>query len=336
MSIRVLEAGFNITVQDLGRPSYQHLGVPVSGAISSAALKIANALVGNNLEMAGLEIRLLGPTLEVLCESVRIALTGTNSTIEILGEKPASKPANQSLLLKKGQQFRIGGISDSGSAYLAIEGGFKLSPVYDSLSTYIRASIGGVFGRAINIGDVIPLNMTNVQDRDEIKISNLKTLQEKGPFRVIFGPQHDFFKESAIQTFLNNSYTITRDADRMGMRLEGPLLEHAKGYNIVSDGIVTGAIQVPGTGKPIILLADHQTTGGYPKLATVISADISRLGRLRPGEKVQFIEVSIQEAEIARVQHETMISSVISDFELASAWLDESALYTENLISGFL
>ena len=335
MSIRILEPGFNVTIQDLGRASFQHLGVPVSGAVSPVALKIGNALVGNNLGIAGLEIRLIGPTMEVLCDAIRVALTGTNTEIELIGENGRCQPANQSLVLKKGQKFKIGSISDSGSAYLAIEGGFRLPEVYGSLSTYVRGSIGGFSGKALEQGDEIPLNSRNVEDRGELRVSNLSALEENGPLRIIFGPQKDFFKEESIRDFLASPYLITRDADRMGMRLDGPVLKHERGYNIVSDGIVTGAIQVPGTGQPIILLADHQTTGGYPKMATVISADISRMGRLRPGDTVKFIEVTADEAEKARFEHEKMVLSAISGFVNADPWLDEKALYTENLISGF-
>ena len=335
MSIRILEPGFNVTIQDLGRASFQHLGVPVSGAVSPVALKIGNALVGNNLGVAGLEIRLIGPTMEVLCDAIRVALTGTNTEIELIGENGSCQPANQSLVLKKGQKFTIGSISDSGSAYLAIEGGFRLPEVYGSLSTYVRGSIGGFSGKALEQGDEIPLNSRNVEDRGELRVSNLSALEENGPLRIIFGPQKDFFKEESIRDFLASPYLITRDADRMGMRLDGPVLKHERGYNIVSDGIVTGAIQVPGTGQPIILLADHQTTGGYPKMATVISADISRMGRLRPGDTVKFIEVTADEAEKARFEHEKMVLSAISGFVNADPWLDEKALYTENLISGF-
>jgi biotin-dependent carboxylase-like uncharacterized protein len=335
MSLRILEPGFNVTVQDLGRASFQHLGVPVSGAVSPAALKIGNVLVGNDQGEACLEIRLIGPTMEVLCDSIRIALTGTITEIELIGENGRCQPANQSLVLKKGQKFKIGTIFDSGSAYLAIEGSFKLPQVYGSLSTYIRANIGGFSGRALKEGDEIPLNKVDVEDRGEFKVSNIAAMEESGPIRIIFGPQKDFFKEESIQEFLGSSYTITRDADRMGIRLDGPVLKHERGYNIVSDGIVTGAIQVPGTGKPIVLLADHQTTGGYPKMATVISADISRMGRLKPGSKIQFIEVTADEAQKARFEHEKMISSAISGFVSADPWLDEKALYLENLVSGF-
>ncbi len=335
MTIKVLDGGFNVTIQDMGRPRFQHLGVPVSGAVSEVLLALANALVGNPRNMAGLEIRMLGPTLEVLCETIRVALVGTSTPIEVVNESGVSHPSNQSVLLKKGQKFKIGNITDSGSAYLAIEGGFNIPSVYGSLSTYIRAGIGGLNGRAIAEGDEIPLQFGSVSSRGELKLENDAALDQQGPIRIIFGPQQDFFTEDSVDKFLNSAYSVTRDADRMGIRLDGPKLEHRRGYNIVSDGIVTGAIQVPGTGQPIVLLADHQTTGGYPKLATVISSDISRLGRLRPDDQITFIEVSVEEAEAARFDRENKLQNLIENLSVADPWLDEKALYSENLISGF-
>ena len=152
----------------------------------------------------------------------------------------------------------------------------------------------------------------------------------------MLGPQQDFFELSSVDAFLNNTYEITKDADRMGIRLSGPTLQHEKGYNIISDGIVTGSIQIPGNGLPIILLADHQTTGGYPKLATVISADISRLGLMKPGTNISFTKVSVGEAEKARFDQEKKLQEVIKGMKPGNAWLDPKALYNSNLISGIV
>ena len=231
-----------------------------------------------------MEIQIFGPTLEVAAESVRVALAGTRAELEILGQDPVRFPAHQSVTLTRGQRFRVGALPDSSTAYLAVEGGFAVPRVYGSRSTYSRAGIGGLNGRVIQDGDSIPLEVPTVRSRGEIRLANDGYLDATGPFRVILGPQRDFFSDEAMALFLSRDYAVTRDADRMGMRLDGPVLEHVRGYNIVSDGIVTGAVQVPGNGLPIILLADHQTTGGYPKLGAVISADIPRLGRLRPGD----------------------------------------------------
>jgi len=336
MAVKIIDPGFNVTVQDFGRPRFQHLGVPVSGAISPTLLRLANALVSNAEYEAGLEIRLMGPTFEVLCDSLRIAVVGTSTPVEIIDGDITFQPANQSIKLKKGQIVKIGNVSDSGTTYLAIEGGFDLPKIYDSMSTYVRAGIGGYKGRALLAGDVVSLRTHSAADHGELKLNDTWFLDENGPLRVILGPQDDYFLSSSVETFLASKYSVTTEADRMGIRLDGPKLQHSKGYNIVSDGIVTGAIQVPGTGQPIMLLADHQTTGGYPKLGTVISADISRLGLLCPGAEITFQQITVEEAEQILVEQELKIKTAIGNFKPADPWLDHQALYNENLISGFM
>lgn len=320
----------------MGRPKHQHLGVPVSGALDPTALRLANALVGNPGATEALEIRMMGPTLEVEADRIRVALAGTRAPLEIMGQDPVALPAHQSVTLTRGQRFRIGALPDGSTATLAVEGGFALPEIYGSRSTYGRAGIGGFKGRALAQGDALPLRLGQASARAEIRVAEDGYLDGQGPFRVILGPQRDFFTDAAVEVFLSSAYAVTREADRMGMRLDGPVLEHARGYNIVSDGIVTGAVQVPGNGLPIVLLADHQTTGGYPKLAAVISADIPRLGRLRPGDEIRFEEVSVEAAEAAIREHEAGLRRLIDGMIPAGAWLDEAALYRENLISGIV
>lgn len=333
-ALLIKSSGFQPTLQDLGRPHVQSLGIPPSGALDTTALRLANRLVGNQEGEAAIELRLLGPTVEVMADSVRIALAGSGSSIEILDEKPVKIPPQQSVRLTRGQSFRIASLADTAVAYLAVEGGFSLPPVYGSLSTYVRAAIGGMDGRAIKDGDELPLVLNSVPERGEVKLSDESWRQETGPLRILLGPQQDFFTQASIERFFASSYSITTDADRMGVRLEGEKLSHVSGHDIVSDGIVTGAIQVPGSGLPIILLADHQTTGGYPKLGTVISADLPRVGRMRPGDQVRFQQVQIEEAEQARAELEAKVSKLTGSLEPAGAWLDEVALYSRNLISG--
>ncbi len=333
-ALRVIAAGFSPTIQDLGRPHVQHLGVPPSGALDPVALEIANALVGNPPGAAALELRVMGPTLEVEAEAVRVALVGTVAAIEVQGERGGPVDANRSVRFSRGTRFRIGGLSDTGVAYLAVEGGIDVPEVYGSRATYTRARIGGIDGRAVRDGDALPLSVDTVGERGEIKCADLDWTRAGGPVRVVLGPQDDFFAPDSIAAFFAEAYTCSREADRMGIRLEGPALQHVKGHDIVSDGIVTGAIQVPGNGRPILLLADHQTTGGYPKLGTVISADIPRLGRMRPGDEIRFEQVTVERAEAARGDLAAATARVIDRFERAGAWLDEAALYRENLVSG--
>jgi len=332
--LRIVSAGFAPTIQDLGRPQVQHLGVPPSGALDPSALRIANALVGNPADAAALELRVMGPTIEVEAEAARIALVGTAAPLEIAGDRRAEAPSHQSVLLTRGRRFRVGGLSDTGVAYLAVEGGFALAPVYGSLATYTRARIGGVEGRVLVDGDRLPLRLDHAEARPERRCADLSWWRETGPVRVVLGPQEDFFAVDSVTAFFASEYTVTREADRMGMRLDGPVLAHARGHDIVSDGIVTGAIQVPGNGRPIVLLADHQTTGGYPKLGTVISADVPRLGRMRPGDRLRFEPIDVAAAEAERRALEARLARTVERFGPAEPWLDEDALYRGNLVDG--
>lgn len=334
--LRIVSAGFAPTLQDLGRPHVQHLGVPPAGALDPVALRIANALVGNPPGAAALELRVMGPTVEIDGDAVRLALVGSGAPLEVLGERRVEAPSHQSIRLTGGRRLRIGSLSDTGVAYLAVEGGFAIEPVYGSLSTYTRAHIGGLDGRALRDGDRLPLHQPQAGERAERRCADLSWWRDAGPVRVVLGPQDDYFASDSIAGFFAGEYRVTREADRMGMRLDGPVLAHSKGHDIVSDGIATGAIQVPGNGRPIVLLADHQTTGGYPKLGTAISADVPRLGRLRPGDTLRFARVTVEEAEAARRALEERVARVIERFGPAEPWLDEDALYRRNLVSGFV
>lgn len=190
-------------------------------------------------------------------------------------------------------------LSGAVALYIAVEGGFDIKPVLGSVSTYIRGGFGGWQGRALVAGDCLPLVRNTASARDEWQIEGFD-LKPPARFRVIAGPQSDYFSERAIAKFFDSEYMVAAGSDRMGMRLEGPRVDHARGFNITSDGIAPGSIQVPGNGQPIILLADRQTTGGYPKIATVISADLPALGQLPIGARIGFEPVSMEAAEAAR------------------------------------
>ncbi len=334
--LQVTNGGLMTTVQDLGRFGHQAIGIPTAGALDPDALRLANALVGNRQDMAGLEIRNLGPTLKVEAESVRVALAGTTAPLQIAGPPPRTVSALQSVRLERGQVFSVGATGDTACCYLAIEGGFDIPFVLGSQSTYLPGAFGGIEGRPLRNGDRLPLTRPGVALRHECAAA----ANELGPFdgriRVILGPQDDYFTEAGRQAFLGSDYTVSRYADRMGVRLDGPIIEHAKGYNITSDGIAPGSIQVPGTGQPIVLLADRQTTGGYPKIATVISADLPLLGRMRPGEKLRFEAISVAEAEQARHARERKLKQLIDTIQQLpdDAALLEQRLRTANLISG--
>jgi biotin-dependent carboxylase-like uncharacterized protein len=338
-ALRVLAPGLMTTVQDLGRPGYQHLGVPVSGALDHVSLCAANLLVGNAPEIGALEIAYQGPTLEVEADSVRIAAAGGQARIDILsadgGTGQRLAPFESARLLR-GERLRIGAVTGSAVAYLAVEGGFAIAAVMGSQSTLTRGGIGGLEGRALRAGDVVPLRLEAATEREEAMLPPLD-LSPPGRVRVVLGPQADHFTAAGLRTLLTATYTVSRASDRMGMRLEGPTLAHsAKGYNIVSDGIALGSIQVPGNGLPIVLLADRQTTGGYPKVATVISADVPALGRMMPGTKVAFEAVAIEAAEAAARQLAETIASLPARIAPARRRhaIDTARLMGENLISG--
>ena len=335
-TLKVLQPGVHTTVQDFGRTGFQDVGVPVSGPLDRIGLQLANALVGNGLKVPVLEMLLQGPAFEVEAEGVRIALAGCNSAIEVGGGESRTVPAGTSVRLARGDTFRIVNLGDSGCAYLAIEGGLALAPSLGSAATYVRGRIGGINGQTLKRGDQLPLHQATVPQRPEKTLGQPFDLVLDQPVRVVLGPQADYFSESAIAAFLSAVYVVSAQSDRMGFRLEGVPLEHAKGYNIVSDGIVTGSIQVPGSGLPIVLMTDAQTTGGYPKIATIISADIPMLGRRRPGRTVRFKAVSVAEAEAARREQEAALRLCIGSLRVArtSGAIDVASLYTENLISG--
>ena len=211
-----------------------------------------------------------------------------------------------------GEVFRIGPVRELIGCYLAIEGGFDLEPILGSLSTYVRAGLGGFNGGRLAQGDELPLRQDSVPERTEVRLAKWPDLAPRERLRVVLGPQLGDFKEDSVETFLNAAYRVSPQADRMGFRLDGPPLSHARDFNIVSDGIATGAIQVPGSCQPIVLLADRQTTGGYPKIATIISADLPAAGRLKPGDPVRFIAVEVKQAEAIRRKDEEEIMAMIA------------------------
>ncbi|PVA10342.1 allophanate hydrolase [Pelagivirga sediminicola] len=333
------KAGPFTTVQDLGRAGHQAAGIPVSGALDPASLRIANALVGNPEGEAALEIRLMGPVLKVDAPAVRVALCGTSSPLQILAPEPREVPPWQSAVLERGTVFRVPPLKGSVTAYLAVGGGFDIAPVLGSRSTCLRAGFGGLKGRALADGDALPLAMPAPDGRADMRLGRVPDLAPPARVRLVLGPQDDHFSAAAIATLLEAEFRITNEADRMGLRLAGPALEHKAGYDITSDGIATGAIQVPGDGQPIILLADHQTTGGYPKIATVISADLPALGRLAPGAVLTFSAVTVAEAQDIHIAQKRRLSEVIASIaplSVEAASLSSRALLSANLISGVI
>jgi len=340
-ALRILDPGLLTTVQDLGRVGYQHLGVPTGGALDPVSLRAANLLVGNRPIEGALEIAYVGPTFVIEADSANLACAGADVSIEVLSDEVATTGVRlssmQSFRAQRGQVVRIGPTSGSSVVYLAVEGGFEITPVLGSVSTYIRGHIGGWQGRALIAGDVLPLRRSSGSERDEFRVEGLD-LSRPSRFRVVLGPQNTFFSEESIEAFLKGEYTVSPATDRMAILLDGPKLEHTAGHDIISDGIALGSVQVPGHGRPIVLMADRQTTGGYPKVATVISADLPALGRSRIGDKISFQEISIEEAQQLRRLFVQQIDSIPTRIVHGHRTGDDltAGLLTNNLISGIV
>jgi allophanate hydrolase len=335
-SLRVVTPGLHTTIQDLGRFGYQDVGVPVSGALDAFSYRAANRVAGNPENTAALEILYQAPVLEVLAESARVGLAGGEAELELTGERAHLVGGWRSVLLRRGEVFRVVRLGQSACCYLALEGGFAVEPCLGSASTFVRGDFGGFNGRPLRQGDLLPIRQNSVEDRGEVCIPQPPPHERDKPVRIVLGPQADHFTDAAIECLTGAEYRVSKNADRMGMRLDGPLLQHRDGYNIVSDGIATGAIQVPGSGQPILLLADHQTTGGYPKIATVASADLAAVGRRRAGDAIRFSVVDVATAERLRRDQEVAFQALMSTMAPAEPMtgLDLDSLYRTNLISG--
>lgn len=302
--ITIVKPGLLTTIQDQGRWGYQANGMPVAGAMDRYAYRAANILAGNSAQAAAFEMTMLGATYQFAADAW-IAICGADMQATLNGKKIANW---SSLFVPAGSELAFGYAVQGCRTYLAIQGGIDVPEVLGSRSTYTRGRIGGLEGRALKAGDVIAvLNQTD--GRRIPKTLPAKWIPQYGnevPVRVLLGPQDDYFTETGIATFLGNPYVITDEADRMGYRLEGEKIEHSSKPDIVSDALCQGAIQVPGHGMPIVMMADRQTTGGYAKIGTVIGPDLGKLAQALPGSSVRFISCTDDEAVAAfREEQET-------------------------------
>ena len=297
MSITVLNPGMLTTVQDMGRVGYQQFGVSVSGVMDPRAAAIANILVGNEEGEAVLECTMMGPQLRFDAANT-IAITGGD-----LGPTLDGAPIKNysAVAVQAGQVLRFTAPKTGCRAYIAFAGGLEIPLVMGSRSTYLKAKIGGVEGRKLQKGDMIAFRApkTDLKNMNDRSLYPEFVPRPVYTVRVVLGPQDDAFTDEGIKTFLSEEYAVTLDFDRMGCRLEGAPIQHKETADIISDGIVFGSVQVPSAGQPIIMLADRQTTGGYAKIATVITADFRILGQLKAGDNVRFEAVSIAHAQDA-------------------------------------
>ena len=296
MGVTVLHPGMMTTVQDGGRYGYQEYGVPVSGVCDPWAASVANTLVGNSTDEAVLECPMMGPMLRFDTDAV-IAVTGADM-VPMLDD--AAIPNYAAVKVSAGQTLRFGGLACGCRVYIAFAGGLDIPKVLGSRSTFVKAGIGGFGGRALKAGDTLPLAgaISSLPGMKARKTAPEFVVREIQTLRAVPGPQDDMFTEAGKAAFFNEVYTVTPQFDRMGMRLDGAEIEHAGGKaDIISDGIAFGAVQVPASGKPIIMLADRQTAGGYSKIANVITVDFGILGQLKAGNSVRFQAVSVEYAQ---------------------------------------
>lgn len=321
MFLEILEPGMLTTVQDLGRMGYQRLGIPVSGAMDPFALRAGNALVGNSPDAACLEMTMIGPRIAFDGPAV-VAVTGADLRPRIDG---IEVPVWETLVLKEGSVLDFGPARWGARAYLAIAGGVAVEPWLESRSTYMMAKVGGLEGRALKAGDRLPvgesLSPLRVVEGTYIPFDMRPGYTSEPTVRVIWGPHSDRFSEAGKKTFVTEEYSITQTSNRMGYRLEGPKIEHTRGPDLISCGIPLGGIQVPGVGQPIVLMADHQTAGGYTMIATVIQADIPLVAQCLPGDRLSFRAVALEEAvEALRRQRLNILVAV--EGKEASIWRD--------------
>jgi antagonist of KipI len=323
MSILVKKSGPMTTLQDMGRIGFQKYGVLVNGAMDSFSSRLANILVGNDAKEASLEMTMIGATLELPAGTV-FALTGGDLAATINGQ---SVPQFRPVYVKETCILRCGFSKRGCRGYFAVAGGFAVPSVMGSKSTYLRAKMGGFKGRPLHDGDILetgtptPLaqNFTKNMAAKANGSQAFVTVPWLAPcsfifgeddIRVVKGQQFDWFTADSIKTFFSEAYTITLQSDRMGYRLDGKALERQEKKELVSEPVTFGSIQVPADGKPIILLADRQTAGGYPKIASVVHADLPRLAQHQPNTHLHFKEVSLAEAEQLYFQQEDYLTQL--------------------------
>jgi biotin-dependent carboxylase-like uncharacterized protein len=329
--IRVLSAGPGATLQDGGRHGYLRFGVTAAGPMDPLAHAAANLAVGNPADATAIEVSVGGIEVTVETGSLLVAVAGGEFALSLDG-RPL--PPAVVLHLEESAVLKIRAGARGSWCYLAVAGRLALPKVLGSHATHTRTGFGGVSGRAIMAGDRLGFEPSGAPQPPTGAIAAPWLDRPAETVRVVLGPQHDYFVDDQIAVFLAGPWTVSARSDRMAYFLDGPKLTHARGYNIVSDGIAMGAIQVPGDGRPIVLMADRQSTGGYPKIATIIGPDIGRLAQARPGAVFRFAAVSIGEAVAARRDEAALLACGIVVEPLLRTDLSSEFLLGLNLIDG--
>lgn len=288
-----MRSGLFTTVQDRGRYGCLRYGVPISGAMDEYSFTVANLLVDNNPDAACLETTLIGPQLQAL-NDLQAAVTGGECELLING---SVTPMWQTLEISKDDIVTLGKMRSGCRSYLAIRGGIDVPLVLGSRSTYLRGGFGGMNGQPLSVDDVIErFHLPRIDTRLSVSSSQVPKITSTFEAHCLVGPQADMFDATGIDTFFSCPYVVTSESDRMGYRLRGSLIAHKDKADIVSDALLPGTVQVPKNGQPILIMRDAQTTGGYPKIATVITSDISMLGQAKPNNRISFSEITLEDA----------------------------------------
>jgi len=305
----VIRPGINSTFQDMGRNNLYHIGIPFSGAMDNRNYILSNRLVGNNLESPVLEFAYQGPLLRYQGDRINIAITGdVNFTIK-KNENLINGRCYESFFLENGDELDILSTNKSVYGYLAFGGKLDLEYQWSSCSVNTKANIGSNNGKKLEANQKINISFIN-KNLNNKKLNYINTKIEN--IRIIKGTNYDYFSEAGKNIFLNKEFYVSKLSDRMGMRLDGPKIENIVDTNIKSEGLIKGVIQVPADGNPIIMLSDHGTIGGYPKIGVVISADYDKLVQLTPGSKIRFKEVNLSSAETLFKLYELETQNLIS------------------------
>ena len=304
MSINVLKPGFQSTIQDLGRNGFSHYGISKSGAADDLSIRLGNLIVGNNENAASIEMTLVGGEFKFEIDST-IVLTGSKFAAMIDNK---SIPFNEAIKISANQTLSIGQTMEGARCYLAVKGGIDVTNVFSSKTTHLTSKMGGIDGRALIKDDelMIGKSMTGVAP---IVYNNILDIN-MSKLLIIKGIQENYISKLTWKKFLNQEYKVSNLSSRMGIRLEGESLNLENNNEIITEGVPLGAIQLPRSGNPIISFVEHQTTGGYPKIANVISSEMHKVGQLKPGDKFKFELISLDEAEKLHFERENFFDEM--------------------------
>ncbi|RRH76199.1 5-oxoprolinase subunit C family protein [Falsigemmobacter faecalis] len=335
MTITLISAGPMLTIQDAGRFGLRHMGVSPAGPVDAAAMALANALCGNEPGAAALEFS--GPAGSFRTDqALRFAVTGSDCSIRIDTRLVA---AGESHRLNPGETLSIAAPREATWAYAAFSGGIATPLVLGARATHLRSGLGGIEGRALRAGDRLPRGADSADTpclRPARPLTGHRPLSESGPIRLIPGPQDDYFSAEALARLTECEFTVTPQRDRMAMVLGRTTLSAARGHDIVSDGTVPGSVQVPGSGMPLVLLAESQTTGGYPKIGTVASVDLARLAQLPVGAGFRFQLISRDEGEELLLAQRARLRKLLADLVAKpDSWMRSEYLLSCDLVGGF-